>query len=195
VGRRDLIGFTFGAPGLAHGLCVVSERQDDLGLNPSTRQPKTRNWWEVTYLKSFAARTPRSVLASEIKGLYSAYAVDDPKRFHAVRIDRGGNSGIIRGFRHALQGSDIGLIGKSITEEETAADGSIKREDLLFELRAAVDENRLKVPDSIGDEWILQLDSAVRWGATDHDVLGRSVALAFWTTGLNEVGERREYIV
>jgi hypothetical protein len=82
----------------------------------------------------------------------------------------------------------------SITEEESA-DGSVRREDLLFGLRNAVDENRLKVPDSIGNEWILQLDSAIGWGATDADVLGRACCLAHLTTGMREVGERSEYIV
>jgi hypothetical protein len=96
VGRRDLVGFTFGAPGLAHAICVVTQRGDDLGLDPGTRPPKKKLWWEVTTLKSWPARTPLRVMVEEIKRLRGAYAVDDAKRFNWILIDRGHKSGIVR---------------------------------------------------------------------------------------------------
>ena len=192
MARKDCLGLVYGQPGRASAICVLTQRQEDLGLDAATRQPKVKLWWEVMAgaHKSWPSRTPVSVMVSEIQRLYRGYPVDDPRRFTSISIDREDASAIIRGFRELLRGSGISTVRPlEVTEESSERRDAHKREDLLFRLNLGVDQGTLRVaPDQ---EWLLALDSAVHWGATDADVLGRAACLAFWTTAMIEVGEHR----
>jgi hypothetical protein len=175
-------------------ICLVTQRHEDMGMDPATRAPKQRIWWELTTLRSWPARTPVSVMVSEIRRMHGTYAVNSPQRFNAISVDRDEGSAIIRGFRRLLEGTGIRIRPLPITEEGGERP-CVKREDLLFELSLAVDQGRCKIPPSIGEEFLLPLDAAVRWGSSDADLLGRVVSLTFWSTGLLEPGERAVSIV
>jgi hypothetical protein len=143
-------------------------------------------WWEPVLggHKAWSARTPVASIVAEIKRLYREYPVDDPRRFTSVAIDRENDSVVIRTFREMLSMSGISVRALPVTEK--FSEHAYKREDLVFSLRNAVDQGYLKVAP--GEEWLLALDTAIKWAATDTDVLGRAACLAWKVACLPPVG-------